>query len=1092
MNRIALFATIILLLASFELSAQKKKHSKKNDDGYVVKASKLSAFKFRSIGPAMISGRIIDLAVNPENHSEYYVAAASGGVWKTTDGGIVIRPVFDGQRPYSIGCVAIAPSNPHCVWVGSGENNSQRSVSRGDGVYKSLDGGKSWKNMGLKNSEHIGKILIDPDDENTVYVAAQGPLWNDGGDRGLYKTTDGGATWKRILYINESTGISDIAMDPRNHKVLYATAYQRRRHVYTLIDGGPDGGIYKSTDGGENWRKLKSGLPTGDLGRIGIAISPVNPDKLYAVIEAAEGKGGMFRSFDRGESWQKVSSRVSVSPQYYNELFADPVDENTIYTMDTYSAWSDDGGKTWHRFSNAAKHVDDHVIWVDPNNTSHLLMGCDGGLYESFSRGKTWDFKQNLPISQFYRVSVDYDTPFYNVYGGTQDNNSVYGPSRTISRNGIVNSDWKITHGGDGFESVIDPEDPNTAYVQSQYGWLARYNRKTGEELDIKPSEPDNGEAYRWNWNSPVIISPFDHKTLYFAANKIFKSTDRGNSWKVISPDLSRQIDRNKLKILGKVQPPEAVAKNASTSYYGTIVSLAESPVQQGLIYAGSDDGQVSVSSDDGGSWQKYTSFPGVPDTSYVSCITASRFDKNTAYVSFDNHKRGDFKPYILKTTDMGKSWTSVSGNLPKDESVYSLAQDAENPEMLFAGTEYGLYFTLDEGKHWVKLKNGLPSVAIRDIDIQRRENDLVLASYGRGFYILDNYAPLRNIDKVFQDGKTQILPVKDAWLFNQSSDWGWRRKGHFGDNFYSADNPPVAATFYYYFGEELKTLKQKRKEAEKEAIKAGREIDYPSFEELAAEDKEIKPFLIFTIRDSQGNEVRKLKAPASKGLKKITWDMHYPGTYPVSKGGHKTNFGNEGAGAPVLPGTYTVEMAKVVNGVLTPVGNKQSFKVKSLNRERGEPGFADYEFYRKVASQLSKLQALNRRVNELKNKTELIIIALKATPQSNPSDLLKAYRVKNQLDSVTAILNGDPTRAKHNAPRAPGLNSRLDKVVWGIWSSSEGPTQTHKRDYEIIEKRGKELSLFVDSLKNNELKQLDEALDKINAPYTPGRGSGF
>jgi photosystem II stability/assembly factor-like uncharacterized protein len=494
MNRLFITFLVFSIIFSFSFFIPKDKNKGNDKDTYVVKSSQLSSFKFRSIGPAMISGRIVDLAVNPGNPSEYYVAAASGSLWKTTDGGIVFKPVFDSQRPYSIGCVTIAPSNPHCVWVGTGENNSQRSVSRGDGVYRSQDGGKTWKNMGLKNSEHIGKIIIHPSNENIVYVAAQGPLWNPGGDRGLYKTTDGGKTWNKVLEIDENTGVSDIAIDPRNPDVIYATSYQRRRHVYTLINGGPGSAVYKSTDGGNSWRKLRNGLPGGDLGRIGITISPVNPDKLWVIVEAAEGKGGIYRSTDRGESWTKVNSRVSVSPQYYNELFADPEDEETIYTVDTYSAWSNDGGKTWKRFSNTAKHVDDHVIRIDPGNTNHILMGCDGGLYESFNHGKTWDYKQNLPLSQFYRVSVDYDKPFYNVYGGTQDNNTVYGPSRTISRNGIVNSDWKITHGGDGFETVIDPEDPNTAYCQSQYGWLVRYNRQTGEELDIKPSEPDNGK----------------------------------------------------------------------------------------------------------------------------------------------------------------------------------------------------------------------------------------------------------------------------------------------------------------------------------------------------------------------------------------------------------------------------------------------------------------------------------------------------------------------------------------------------------------------------------------------------------------------
>ncbi|OIP01379.1 MAG: hypothetical protein AUJ98_04800 [Bacteroidetes bacterium CG2_30_33_31] len=1088
----SLFFAVILSIFNLSTSFAQKQNDNKKEDNYSIRSSDLQCFKFRSIGPAMISGRVIDIAVNPNNHSEYFVASASGGLWKTADGGITFDPAFDGERPYSIGCVAYSNKNTNIIWLGSGENNSQRSVSRGDGVYKSLDGGKSWKNMGLKSSEHIGKILIDPEDENTVFIAAQGPLWNSGGDRGLYKTIDGGATWQKVLNISENTGVSDLAMDLRNHNIIYATSYQRRRHIFTLIDGGPESAIYKSFDGGKTWKKLESGLPKGDVGRIGIALSPVNPNKIYAIIEAQEDNGGIYYSGDGGESWQKMSSYVSTSPQYYNELIADPKNENTIYSMDTYSRYSEDGGKTWTRFSNKSKHVDDHALWVDPSDTKHLLNGCDGGVYESFNRGETWDFKSNIPLSQFYRVSVDNDLPFYFVYGGTQDNNSVYGPSRTISSNGIVNSDWKITHGGDGFETVIDPEDPNTVYAQSQYGWLVRYNRTTHEELDIRPSEPDNGEAYRWNWDAPVIISPFDHKTLYFAANKLFKSIDQGNSWQVISPDLSRQIDRDKLTIMGKIQSPDAIAKNASTSVYGNIVSLAESPKQKGLLYVGSDDGQISVSADDGANWNKYSTFTNVPDMSYVSCIIASKFDANIAFAAFDNHKKGDYKPYIFKTSDKGKSWISIAANLPADETVYSIAQDFINPNLLFVGTEYGLYFTLDEGKHWVQLNSGLPSIAIRDIDIQTRENDLVLASYGRGFYILDDYSSLRNLENVVDKKDAYIFDVKDALLFNQSSDWGGGRRGHFGDNFFSSDNPEITARFTYYFKEEIKTHKQQRIVEEKAAEKAGKEINYPSFEQLEKEENELESYLLFTIKDASGNVVRKLKAAISKGLNSIQWDMHFPGIYPVSKGGNRNNFGNENSGAPVLPGTYSVEMAKVVAGVITNIGNKQNFKVKRLTLDEGAQSKMDGKFYKEVSELLRNYQILSREIDYLNKKIDLIIIALKATPESNPDDLLKAFSVKRNLDSVNIIMNGDALKQSRNAAYAPGLNERMDKIVWGIWSSSEGPTQTHRDDYAIIQKRGKDISKFVEKLKNNEMQYFDAALDKINAPYTPGRKSQF
>ncbi|HEX2224599.1 MAG TPA: glycosyl hydrolase, partial [Thermoanaerobaculia bacterium] len=594
--------------------------------------------KLREVGPALTSGRIIDLAVHPEQKATWYVAVASGGVWKTINAGITWTPLFDDTGSYSVGCITMDPNNPMVLWVGSGENNSQRSVGYGDGVYKSTDGGKSWTNMGLKNSEHIGKILVDPRDSDVVYVAAQGPLWNAGGDRGLYKTTDGGKTWKPVLTISENTGISDIVFDPRDPDILYATSYQRRRHVWTMINGGPEGGIHKTMDGGATWKKVMTGLPKEDIGRIGLAISPADPEVIYAIVEAARQTGGFFRSVDGGGNWEKRSNYVSGSGQYYQEIFPDPKNPDRVYSVDVFSRVTDDGGRTWRNIGNRNRHVDDHVIWIDPDNTDHLLIGGDGGLYETWNRGEVWDFKPNLPVTQFYRVSVDESRPFYYIYGGTQDNFSLGGPSRTANVHGIANSDWFITRGGDGFETVVDPKDPNLVYSQAQHGALVRYDRKTGETLDIQPQDEVTGAALRFNWDSPVIISPHSNTRLYFAANRLFRTDDRGNSWKAISPDLTRQIDRNKLKVMGRYWSIDAVAKNASTSFYGNIVSLDESPKQENLVYIGTDDGLIQVTENAGGSWRKVERFPGVPENTYVSSIVASQHDAGTVFAAFDNH----------------------------------------------------------------------------------------------------------------------------------------------------------------------------------------------------------------------------------------------------------------------------------------------------------------------------------------------------------------------------------------------------------------------------------------------------------------------
>ncbi|MDW8302863.1 MAG: glycosyl hydrolase, partial [Bacteroidia bacterium] len=783
----------VLILLSVTVFAQKNESKKQiattDKKEETSKENKLqeaiNGLKFRSIGPALTSGRIADFAVHPENIHHYYVATASGGVWRTTNGGASYEPIFDQQGSYSIGCIALAPSNPNIVWVGTGENHNQRSVGYGDGVYKSEDGGNTWTNMGLKNSEHIAKIIIHPKNPDIVFVAAYGPLWSAGGERGVYKTTDGGKTWKQVLHISENTGVSDLAMDPSNPDVLYACAHQRRRHVFTLIDGGPESALYKTKNGGETWEKLTNGLPTGDIGRIAIAVSPVNPMYVYLQIEAEQDKGGVFRSTNGGASFEKMSSYYT-SGNYFQEIFCDPIELNRIYAMDVLLHVSNDGGRTWIPLGERFKHGDNHAMWINPKNNNHYLVGSDGGVYESFDKGKTWLFKPNLPVTQFYRVGVDNSLPFYFIYGGTQDNFSMGGPSRTLSINGITNSDWFFTHGGDGFVSRIDPDDPNIVYAESQYGGLVRYDRRSGEEVPIQPIEGKGEKALRWNWDSPLIISPHKSTRLYFAANKVFRSEDRGNSWTCISEDLTQQIDRNKLPVMGKVWSIDAVAKSQSTSFYGNIVCLQESPKKENLLYVGTDDGLIQVS-EDARTWRKIDNFPGIPKNTYVSAILASQHDENVVYAAFDNHKNGDFKPYLLKSTDKGKTWTSIVGNLPERGSVYCIAEDHINKDLLFVGTEFGVFVTLNGGKQWIQMKNGLPTIAVRDIAIQKRENDLVLATFGRGFYILDDYSPLRTLSEELLNKEAHLFTVKNALLYVPARPLMLKEKGFLGESYYTA-----------------------------------------------------------------------------------------------------------------------------------------------------------------------------------------------------------------------------------------------------------------------------------------------------------------
>ena len=1089
MRALKILLIFVFLLPSATILS--KDNNSKKEQG-VLSSKTFAGLKLRCIGPALTSGRVTDFAVNPNNPAEFYVASASGGVWKTENDGTSWTPVFDKEGSYSIGCIAMDPNNHFVIWVGTGENNSQRSVSYGDGVYLSKDGGKTWKNMGLKSSEHIGKIIIDPKNSNIVYVAAQGPLWGPGGDRGLYKTTDAGKTWKAVLTISKNTGVNEVIMDPRNPDVLYASSYQRRRHTWTLIDGGPESAIYKSTDAGVTWEKLKNGIPNVDKGRIGLAISPVNPDVVYAIIEAANGKGGFFRSTDRGASWKKQSSYMTTSPQYYNEIVCDPKDVDRVYAFDTHMHYTDDGGKTFKRLSEKNKHVDNHAMWIDPKNTNHYLVGCDGGVYESWDRAANWQFKSNLPITQFYNVAVDNSKPFYYVYGGTQDNNSLGGPSQTKNVNGIVNSDWFITNGGDGFVSRVDPQNPDIVYAESQYGGLVRYDRKSGEIMDIQPQPGKNEAPLRLNWDSPLIISPHSHTHLYFAANKLFESTDRGNTWKEISGDLTRQIDRNKLSIMGRVWSMDAVSKNASTSYFGNIVALSESPVKAGLLYAGTDDGLINVTKNDGKSWTRIKSFSGVPDTSYVSYIFASNFDSNTVYASFDNHKRSDFKPYILKSTDAGKTWKSIVGNLPENYYVHAIVEDFKDPNLLFAGTEFGVFFTIDGGKNWIELKGNMPTIAVRDIAIQKRENDLVLATFGRGFYILDNYSPLRKVSKKELSNEAAIYPIKDALMYIPSFPLGGSGKASQGESFYTASNPPFGATFTYYLKEDIKTKKELRQDKEKKLIKEGKPVPFPSNKEITEEDEESAPYLLFTIKDEAGNVVRKLKAPAKSGIHRISWNLRYASTNPLNlkKPDDEESLADYNSGILASPGVYSVIMSKVADGVLTKIAGPQLFKAKILDETTlpAENRSALLSFQKKVAdlnrAVMGSLQAADNLAKNIKYAKE----ALLKSPAATNELRIKADSIQKETENLLIKLRGNRSLMGRSINTPPSIVGRVQQIVYGEWMSTSAPTQTQKVNYKIAASEFKPVLTQLKTLVGVDFRELQEQLEKVGAPWTPGR----
>lgn len=1043
-----------------------------------LQAATFEGLAFRNIGPAITSGRIGDLAVHPIRRETWYVLVASGGLWKTENAGTTWTPIFDGEGSYSLGCITLDPKQPLVLWLGTGENNSQRSVGYGDGVYKSIDGGKTWENMGLKASEHIAKILIDPRDSKVVYVAAQGPLWSAGGDRGLYKSTDGGLTWKAVLTVSEHTGVTDVVMDPRDPDVLLAATYQRRRHVWTLVDGGPESGLQRSTDGGKTWKKITNGLPKEELGRIGLASSPSQPDTVYAIVEAANKGGGFYRSKDGGVNWERRSDYVSGSPQYYQELVVDPGNPERVYSMDTFMQVSQDGGKTFSRVGEKDKHVDNHALWIDPANTDHLLVGSDGGLYESYDRGALWAFKPNLPVAQFYRVATDNAKPFYNVYAGTQDNNSLGGPSRTRNREGIANQDWFFTQGGDGFFSRVDPTDPNTVYAEAQHGDLIRYDRRTGESLDIQPQAAPGEAPLRWNWDSPLILSPHAPQRLYFAAQKLFRSDDRGNSWKSVSPDLSRQLDRDKLPVMGRAWSLDAVARHTSTSVFGNIVALAESPKTEGLLYVGTDDGLLQVSENAGKSWRRVDKFPGVPDMTYVSRIEASRHHSDLVYLAFDNHKMGDFKPYVLKSRDRGRTFETISGDLPQRGSVYALAEDPTRPGLLFAGTEFGVFFTLDEGKHWVQLKGGMPTIAVKDMEIQAREGDLVVATFGRGLAILDDLTPLRTLTPDLLEQEGLLFPVRKGDLFMPSS-----LGGSLGATFFTAPNPPFGATFTYYLREEPKSLAGARRAAEKDATVPER----PTWEALQAEALDPDPTVILTISDAAGQVVRRLTAPAKAGLHRVAWNLRHPAPDPITLKPQEGNpWDRESVGPFVIPGTYRVGLALSAQGRTRALGEPQSFQVLPLGMETWSQELQ--AFHQRVARLQRAVMGSGKLLEEVQLRLKHLQAAVIVAPRATPGMVDQARALAAKLATLKAELQGDPLKARYQAATVPSLAERMDRLTGGLWNVTSAPTETQRQAYELASEA---FGVFLPRLKTflqQDLKGLEDLLETHDAPWTPGR----
>jgi photosystem II stability/assembly factor-like uncharacterized protein len=825
----------------------------------------LKALQWREVGTAMPSGRVARIAVNPADNRIIYVASASGGLWKTVNAGTTWTPVFEQQGSVSLGAVTLDPKDPNIVWLGTGEQNNVRSSLYGDGVYRSKDGGATWEHMGLRDSRHIGRIIVHPTNSNTVYVAALGSLWGASEERGLYRTRDGGKTWTRLLRPSPLTGVVEVVMHPDNPDILYAATFQRERRQWSMIGGGSEGGLWRSTDGGDSWARVAGGFPTTAVGRVGVTFCPGKPDMMYATAVGPD--GGTFRSVNGGQSWERRNAAVQ-SHWYYGEIFCDPKNPERVYVPTTPLSRSDDGGKTFANVLKSQVHADNHTMWINPADPDHLLLGNDGGLYTSRDGGAKWTWAANLPLMQLYTVAADMQEPFYHVYGGTQDNGSWGGPIGTRFEDGITNEDFLFLSGGDGFYAVADPTDADILYSQSQSGGLLRTNRKSMAQKRIAPWQPQKGEfpAYRWNWSAPFVISPHDAKTLYFGANVLFRSHDRGDTWERISPDLTRQLSRDRLPLQGKIQPATAIDLHSSTALYGNLHSVAVSTLRPGLLATGSDDGLIHVSRDDGKTWTKSARFPGVADQKKVGMVAWSSTSEGTLVAVFDGHQDNDFAPHVVRSDDFGVTWKNITADLPAFGPTKSIAVHPKNGNLLFVGTDMGVYFSRDGGGHWLPLRSGLPTNSVQGLMVHPRENDLVIGTHGRGFWVLDDINLVEKLTPEVVASHSYLAPLRRG---TQIRDVPRGRKNS-GHTQFVTKNPPRGAIIDYWLGDAA----------------VGQKVG-------------------IEIMDGSGKLVRSLAQPAAKrGAQRAVWDLRFEAPPNASASEYRRM-----PGRFVMPGTYQVKL---------------------------------------------------------------------------------------------------------------------------------------------------------------------------------------
>ena len=1060
--------------------------------------------KFREIGPAVMGGRIDAFAVVESNPDIIYVGTASGGVLKSTNGGTTWEPMFDDQTTSTIGDIAVSQSDPSIVWVGTGESNNRQSSSWGNGVYKSLDGGKTWQHVGLDETHHIGRIVINPNDPNTVYVAAAGRLWGSSKERGVYKTTDGGKTWQNVLFINEDTGVNDIAMDPSSPNTLIAGAYQRRRTVFGFSGSGPGGGLYKTTDGGATWKKLEKGLPWDpnapplpasatkpdpesikEIGRMGVAFYRRDPNVVYALVEHAQ--GGVFRSDDKGETWTKMSD-TNPRGSYYSQIRIDPNNDQRLWVHGAQMYYSEDGGKTFRTNLIQRIHGDYHATWINPRDSNHMITGSDGGIYISHDRGRSWDFVNTIPLGQFYEVGYDMSKP-YRICGGLQDNNVWCGPSATADTRGIANSEWLTVAGGDGFYAQIDPTDPTIVYSESQDGNVNRRDLKTHESRNIRPPAPE-GERYRFQWNSPIVISAFDPHTIYYGGNYLFKSTDRGDSWTRLGNDLTNGQDRDKLPIMGKAPDKYTLSRHDGVQAWPAITTVSESPMNKDLLWVGTDDGNVQVTRDGGKTWKNVADkFKGVSKGTYVSRIVASRHNEGTAYATFDGHRSNDFNVYAFMTSDYGETWKPIRTGIPDDAgTLHVIREHFRNPKLLFAGTERALFISNDQGAHWSKLKLNLPTVPVDDIAIHPRENDLILGTHGRSIWIFDDLTPFEQW--------TDSIASEDLHLFDIRPATEWRtanRGGATGQKAFFGPNPPNGAIIDYYL---------KNKPGEKDRVRV-------------------------TITDSAGKVIREIDGTKEPGVNRVIWDFKTRSVTAPPRTGEESaaaaapsetessesaaenppaaaapgqaaqappgggGFGGFSGGMRVDPGEYSVKVA---------VGkNEQTKKVVVEEDPRITVSAADRAARRQALNQLGQMAVTavtaRRSITGLRTSLNTTIENWKKTGAAKPSDAIQkaAADLLTKVDDTCKKL-GTPAQCGDRAPLGtagpplvyvpPAVTVRVTQLLGGIENYAAAPTQWQLDQIKVLQPMLSDATAAARKLAQEDLAALNKMMADAGVPY--------